>query len=218
MNVNFQNKSIKRIAVFALALLIACAPLAMACPASAVGTTGHALHGRASYGNMYFDLDVDFGAYTVFSFSYIYCLVVKFYVSSSPFCFELSEDGATYCVTSDSSIATYSLAYPSNGLYISDDVVNSSFSSSTVSSFSVQIGNKNGKVISLDTVFPSDASVGNFVQTFSFSDVKSVFASGISMVGKVSQTVVSNPVLLLYAVLPLIGIGIIFWKKFSGTR
>ena len=43
--------------------------------------------------------------------------------------------------------------------------------------------------------------------------VSSVFTSAIGMVGTVATTIGENPLLLVYAILPLCGIGVGFFKR-----
>lgn len=45
------------------------------------------------------------------------------------------------------------------------------------------------------------------------TDVTSVFTSAISMVGKVAETVVANPILYLPIVIGLCGIGVAFFNR-----
>lgn len=50
------------------------------------------------------------------------------------------------------------------------------------------------------------------------SRVRSVFNSAIGMVGAVATTITSNPILLLFAIVPLCGIGIGFFKRLISIR
>lgn len=45
------------------------------------------------------------------------------------------------------------------------------------------------------------------------TDVASVFTSAIGMVGKVATTITGNPLLLVFAIVPLCGIGVGFFKR-----
>lgn len=45
------------------------------------------------------------------------------------------------------------------------------------------------------------------------SNVTSVFTSAIGMVGTVATTIGENPLLLVYAIVPLCGIGVGFFKR-----
>ena len=45
------------------------------------------------------------------------------------------------------------------------------------------------------------------------TDVTSVFTSAIGMVGRVATTITGNPLLLVFAILPLCGIGVGFFKR-----
>lgn len=50
------------------------------------------------------------------------------------------------------------------------------------------------------------------------TDVGNVFNSAIGMVGKVATTITSNPLLLVFAIVPLCGIGVGFFKRLISVR
>lgn len=45
------------------------------------------------------------------------------------------------------------------------------------------------------------------------SDVGSMFSSAISWAGDVADTIVSNPIMLVFCVVPLVGLGIGIFKR-----
>lgn len=48
------------------------------------------------------------------------------------------------------------------------------------------------------------------------TNVTTMFTSVMTMMGDVVQTVTDNPLLLMYAILPLCGIGVGFFKRLAG--
>ncbi len=47
--------------------------------------------------------------------------------------------------------------------------------------------------------------------------ISAVFTAGVGMVSEVVSTITSNPLLLFFAVLPLIGVGIGIFKRLKRT-
>ena len=47
--------------------------------------------------------------------------------------------------------------------------------------------------------------------------ISAVFTAGVGMVSEVVDTITSNPLLLFFAVLPLIGVGIGIFKRLKRT-